>query len=277
MRRRGRVVKIYSRSHSHLGLSDCSASLRDALADVQQRIFTAGFRVKSQAAVTALLTGLGASCTAPPLVDPLLEESVLWYTGVAGRVDNARARDLLLRAAADEDPISRMWIARVYSRGRMNFEQNEARARAIATEVIDRIETLAGEGVAEAVFLMGTAYDEGLGKSSDIETAAGWYRRAAEMGHGLAQHNLGNIYFAGRGVPQSDSLAVVWWTKAADDGDAIPQLRLGMMYEQGRGVAKDLDTERRWYSDAAGRGNAEAREALDRLVKSNSENASSNL
>ncbi|MFB3069654.1 MAG: tetratricopeptide repeat protein [Gemmatimonadales bacterium] len=198
-------------------------------------------------------------------VDPRLEEAVRWYTGVAGRVDNARAKALLLEAAADRDPISRMWIARVYSRGRMDFERNEERARTIAREVIDRIEALAAARVPEAVFLMGTAYHEGLGKTESVETAVAWYRRAADFGHGLAQHNLGNIYFEGRGVAQNDSHAVHWWTLAAEEGDAIPQLRLGIMYEEGRGVERDLETARRWYERAAARGNAEAHAALQRL------------
>ncbi len=198
-------------------------------------------------------------------VDPRLEEAVRWYTGVAGRVDNARAKALLLEAAADRDPISRMWIARVYSRGRMDFERNEERARTIAREVVDRIEALAAARVPEAVFLMGTAYDEGLGRTENAETAVEWYRRAADLGHGLAQHNLGNIYFEGRGVAQSDSDAVHWWTLAAEEGDAIPQLRLGTMYEEGRGVERDLEAARRWYERAAARGNADARAALQRL------------
>ena len=159
------------------------------------------------------------------VVDPKLEESVRWYTGVAGRVDNARARVLLLEAAEDGDAISRMWVARCYSRGRMGFETNEVEARNIARAIIDRIETLAEEDVAEAVFLMGTAYDEGLGKTSDMATAIDWYRRAANLGHFLAQHNMGNVYFEARGVSQNDSMAVHWWTKAAVQGDAIPQLR----------------------------------------------------
>ncbi len=217
----------------------------------------------------AVIVGLGALHAAAPLhaqaVDPKLEESVGWYTGTAGRIDNTLAKELLLEAAEDGDPISRMWIARVYSRGRMNFERDEAQARTIARDVIDRIESLAEQRIAEAVFLMGTAYDEGLGKTANIETAVQWYRRAADLAHGLARHNLGNVYFEGRGVVQNDSLAVHWWTMAAEGGDAIPQLRLGTMYEEGRGVARNLTEARRWYGLSAARGNADARAALERL------------
>ena len=216
-------------------------------------------------AIMCLGTLLAATPLSGQVVDPNLEESIRWYTGVAGRVDNARAKTLLLAAAEDRDPISQMWVARVYSRGRMGFEADEEQARSIAREVIDAIERLASERVAEAVFLMGTAYDEGLGKTPDVETAVGWYRRAADLGHVLARHNLGNVYFEGRGVPQNDSLAVHWWTMAARQGDAIPQLRLGTMYEQGRGVSRDVQEAKRWYERSAARGNADAREALQRL------------
>ena len=216
-------------------------------------------------AILCLGSLLGAVPLQAQTVDPKLEESVGWYTGTAGRIDNALAKKLLLEAAEDGDPISRMWIARVYSRGRMNFERDEGQARTIASELIDHIESLAENRVAEAVFLMGTAYDEGLGKTADIETAVQWYRRAADLGHGLARHNLGNVYFEGRGVAQNDSLAVHWWTMAAEGGDTIPQLRLGTMYEEGRGVARNLTEARRWYGLSAARGNADARAALERL------------
>jgi TPR repeat protein len=158
-----------------------------------------------------------------------------------------------------------MWLARVYSRGRMGFEEDPEHARALADVVVERVRGLADDGVAEAQFLMGTAYAEALGRELDASEAVVWYERAAAQGHVLAQHNLGNVHFSGDGVPQNDSLAVVWWLQAAEQGDAIPALRLGMMYEEGRGVAADLDAARRWYGEAAVRGNAAALEALARM------------
>jgi TPR repeat protein len=198
-------------------------------------------------------------------VDPRLTEAIGWYTGTAGQVDDSRAHALLLEAAADHDPLSRMWLARCYSTGRMQFERDSARARAIASEVLATIRDLAARGVVEAIFLMGTAYDEGLGAKVSPEEAARWYRRAADRGHVLAQHNLGNLYEVGRGVPEDEALAVVWWRKAAEQGDAIPMLRLGTMYEEGRGVARDLEQAKAWYGRSAARGNARAKEALARL------------
>ena len=203
------------------------------------------------------------TCAAdPPAVDPNLAEAIRWYTGVSGRVDNEQARALLLQAASDGDAVSRMWIARVYSRGRMGFEENVDSARTIAHAAMAGVEAAAEQGGAEAAFLMGTAYAEGLGKDQNDEVAVDWYRRAADMGNVLAQHNMGNVYFSGTGVQQNDSLAAHWWAKAASQGDAIPQFRLGTMYEQGRGVARDLDQARRWYEESASRGYSDAVEAL---------------
>ena len=209
---------------------------------------------------------LAAGCSpAPAEPDPALVQAIDWYTGVARSVDDARARELLEQAVDREGVLSLMWLARVHSTGRMGFVRDEERARAIAAEVIAEVERAAEAGVLEAVFLMGTAFDEGLGKPVDPVQAAAWHRRAAERGHVLGAHNLGNQYAAGRGVEEDHALAAEWWLRAAERGDAITQLRLGEAYEAGRGVPLDLARAREWYGRAAAAGNAQALEALGRL------------
>ncbi|GAC14238.1 tetratricopeptide repeat protein [Aliiglaciecola lipolytica] len=198
-------------------------------------------------------------------VDANLLESIKWYTGETGKVDDSKAKTLLEKAASTHDPLAIMWIARVYSTGRMGFPADKDKAKEIAAKVITDVEQLAQQQVAEANFLMGTAYAEGLGKTKNDEEAVIWYRRAAIEGHVLAQHNLGNVYASGTGVQQNDELAVNWWRQAAEQGDAIPQYQLGVMYEKGKGVSKDLKTSIDWYQKAADRGNAKAKSALQRL------------
>jgi len=158
-----------------------------------------------------------------------------------------------------------VWLARCYSTGRMGFERDPTRARAMASAVIGFVRAYAEQGEAEAIFLVGTAYDEALGVPEEPREAAEWYRRAAERGHVLAAHNMGNLHAAGRGVAQSDEQAVAWWRKAAELGDVIPMLRLGTMYEEGRGVGRDVAQAREWYAKAASRGNAQGEAALRRL------------
>jgi len=219
----------------------------------------------SQAFIAALVL-VTASCVAPPQEpDPTLLEAIDWYTGVAGAVDDERARELLEEAVAGGGPLAVMWLARVHSTGRMGFPRDEERARDLAAAVIHDVQRAAESGVLEAVFLMGTAYDEGLGKPVDPVMAASWHRRAAERGHVLGAHVLGNAYSSGRGVQEDPALAVEWWTLAAEEGDAIPQLRLGEAYEAGRGVAVDMERAREWYERAAAAGNRQARDALERL------------
>ena len=213
-------------------------------------------------AASAVLTVVVSCVPMPVGPDPTLLEAVEWYTGVAGRVDDARARRLLEEAVEDRDPISVMWLARVHSRGRMGFERDEDEARRLARSAVPAVQRAAESGVLEAIFLMGTAYDEGLGKEEDPVRAALWHARAAERGHVLAAHNLGNAYSTGRGVAQDPTQAVKWWTQAAEAGDAITQLRLGGAFENGLGTARDMEAAAAWYRRAAAAGNEQAREAL---------------
>ncbi len=230
--------------------------------------FPAGCRTMSgRLLFFILVVSSFSSCASQvgPIIDPNLIVSILWYSGEAGTVDDEKARKLLVTAAADGDSLSTMWIARVYSTGRMGYPVDKLHAQALATLVIADVEALAAAGVGEAQFLMGTAFAEALGRTRDDRLAAEWYLRAAEAGHVLAAHNMGNIHFSGTGVVQDDALAVRWWMQAAQAGDAIPQFRLGEMYEHGRGVEENLESAKLWYRESARRGNSNARDALKRI------------
>lgn len=230
----------------------------------KQQIYLLRFRFSRLSCM--LLIGLFVvACVSRVAPDPALTEAIRWYTGEAGVVDDVRARKLLERAAADEDALSVMWLARVYSTGRMTYPADKAQAIELASTVINAVEKLALAGVGEANFLMGTAYAEGLSVEVDPAAAVTWYRRAAALDITLAQHNLGNVYAAGSGVPQSDSEAVRWWRIAAEKGDAITQYRLAQMYELGKGVEQNLTQALTWYEESARRGNQNAAAALERL------------
>ncbi len=213
----------------------------------------------------AFSSWLLVTCVRADYQHQALPAAIQWYTGAAGIVDDQRAHDLLLDAAASGDTLSIMWIARVHSTGRMGFERDRHFAEETAATVIQDVQLLTEAGNHEAMFLMGTAYAEGLGKTVDTEAAALWYERAAVKGNMLAQHNMGNIYASGTGVEQSNAKAVSWWRQAAEQGDAIPQFRLAEMLETGKGTAVDLQEAVRWYQDSASRGYQPARQALLRL------------
>lgn len=228
--------------------------------------------MKNRPALTRILLFIIMSFFARALVaaeiadiNPDLEQAIAWYIGSTGQVGDSRAKQHLEKAIATGDTLAIMWLARVHSTGRMEFEKDYSLAQKIAADIIDEVESLARQNHAEAMFLMGTAYAEGLGKDKDAAVAASWYQRAALLGNTLAQHNMGNIHESGTGVRQDDTQAVYWWLQAAAAGDAIPQWQLGRMYENGRGVEKDLNEALRWYRDSAARGNERAQQALARL------------
>ena len=97
----------------------------------------------STAAAIVIASGTPVTALEGQEIDPLLARAIALYTGTSGTVDDPRAHDLLIEAAADGDALSRMWMARVYSRGRMEFERDEGRARQIAGEVIGEVTRLA--------------------------------------------------------------------------------------------------------------------------------------
>ena len=69
--------------------------------------------------------------------------------------------------------------------------------------------------------------------------AAGLYRKAADLGHPLAQLRLGRLYMDGRGVMRDDAEAVKLFRKSAELGNSAGEYYLGWMYLTGRGGIKN--------------------------------------
>ena len=55
---------------------------------------------------------------------------------------------------------------------------------------------------------------------------SGWYRKAADQGHALAQFRLGDLYSNGEGSPRDEIKAAKWYRLAADQGLGAAQFRL---------------------------------------------------
>lgn len=75
--------------------------------------------------------------------------------------------------------------------------------------------------------------------------------RLAGQGNAEAQFLLANMYRNGRGVPQDDAAAVEWYLKAADQNYARAQYNLGVMYGKGKGVPADYVQSYKWFAVAA--------------------------
>lgn len=125
----------------------------------------------------------------------------------------------------------------------------------------------AEKGHVLAQFCLGYCYGEGYGVRQDYFEAVKWYRKAAEKGNPDAQNRLGFCCYYGLGIARSDSEAIKWYRVAAEQGHMKAQFNLGICYENGYGVKQDYTEAITWYRKAAGQGLAEAKNELERLIK----------
>lgn len=87
----------------------------------------------------------------------------------------------------------------------------------------------------------------------------------ATAGNREAMRRLGDVYRTGHGEKQDDETAAKWYRKAAEKGDAEAQWRLGECYRDGRGVARDAAWAKIWFKAAERQGLEQARRELEAL------------
>jgi len=92
-------------------------------------------------------------------------------------------------------------------------------------------------GDAEAWFQLAAAYSEGAeGLAENEKLAVKMFLKAAEGGHGEAQHDLAVRLHAGIGVEQNHASAFAWFAKSAEQGCARAYAFMGRCHRTGRGV-----------------------------------------
>lgn len=92
---------------------------------------------------------------------------------------------------------------------------------------IRSLQPLADKGNTQAMVLLGTLYQEGLGKvSRDSSRAMTYFRKAAEEGNATAQAALGRAYANGDGVSRSPNQAYYWLAIAAANAPAAGRASL---------------------------------------------------
>lgn len=116
---------------------------------------------------------------------------------------------------------------------------------------------------ADVFYATGWAYACGSGVAQDWEKAVEWYRKAADLGHVLAQISLGNCLREGRGVMRDACGCVRLYTLAAEQGFADAQCNLGWCYGTGFGVPRNYSSALAWYGKAAAQGNVIAEHNFD--------------
>jgi TPR repeat protein len=127
---------------------------------------------------------------------------------------------------------------------------NAAEAPANYPDAMRWYERAAGEGVADAQFLLGRMLETGRFRPRDTAAAAGWYEKAASQGHALAQFRLGTMYEAGFGVAADPATAARWYRKAAAQGMAEARFNLGQLLLESKERAAHIEAAV-WLSRAA--------------------------
>lgn len=123
----------------------------------------------------------------------------------------------------------------------------------------------ADQGVAKAQRRLGMLYEMGLGVHRAFPEAAAWYLKAAEQGDIVAQYCLASMYARGRGIPSNSQEALKWYHRAAQLGDSLSRYNLAERYARGRDVSPDQVEAYKWYSLAADQGLIDAAQSRDRL------------
>ena len=110
-------------------------------------------------------------------------------------------------------------------------------------------------------------YAEGVDGKPDYQSAAYWFRKAADYGVTDSQYNLGILYARGIGVETNLAEAYKWFALAAREGDkesAKKRDELGTRLDQVTAAAAHAAV-RTWVAGAAARGRDPGQDASRRL------------
>jgi localization factor PodJL len=127
----------------------------------------------------------------------------------------------------------------------------------------------AGGGIGRATeesYQTGLRYMTGTGMPRDEPRGVDIMTQAAGEGHADAQFVVGDSYARGRGVARVPEWAVMWYGRAAASGHTEAQYRLAHAHVSGIGANVDLVEAYKWLTIAAAAGHEAA--ARDREVLS---------
>jgi hypothetical protein len=106
---------------------------------------------------------------------------------------------------------------------------------------VGRIEALAEDGDAGAMFHMGKIYSIGIAVTQDFLTAEHWYLRAIELGEVRAHCNLGWLYQSGLGLPEDKVRAFELLSHGAENGVPVAMASVGVMLLSAEGCNADAE------------------------------------
>jgi TPR repeat protein len=147
------------------------------------------------------------------------------------------------------------WERRAKANTTPNVEGLLAIERGDLRDAFEIFMPLAQAGDAEAQCRIAFLYKSGV---QDFNSAAAWYKRAADQGHAEAQCKLGFLYRSGRGVPLDNSEGARLYKLSAEQGYPEAQINLARCLQAGEGLPKDLAAAVKWFKRAVNSGDKRA-------------------
>ncbi len=130
------------------------------------------------------------------------------------------------------------------------------------TKAVERYQTAAKQGDANAQYILGWCYFNGWGVTHSYTEAAKWFQMAANQGYLKALYMIGYCCSRGYGCSDYDK-ALKYYRKAAELGDAKAQYQLGRLYNH---PSTKIDKNAvKWFRKSALQGYLKAQLALGDL------------
>lgn len=101
-------------------------------------------------------------------------------------------------------------------------------------------------GIAETIHAASRSRGTSIERSGQIDEAAMWYRRAADVGFAPAMNNLGNLQEQGLLGSRNLGEAFRLYSAAAEIGNPVAAFNLSRAYGLGLGTARDASEAVRW-------------------------------
>ena len=156
-------------------------------------------------------------------------------------------------AAQNGDAVAQLQLGLSY------LEQNRV------TDGVDLIRS-ASQTLPAAQYRLAKLYENGIGVEKDTSLARDLTERAARAGNRIAMHDLAIFYAYGNGDVSVDmETAAGWFAKAAERGVVDSQFNLAILFENGQGVEQSLPDAYFWYSVAGKQGDQTAAARISAL------------
>jgi uncharacterized protein len=225
-------------------------------------------RVAAPAAAPAIVVAaLPQAGAAPPPAPPRLpspeqlraiREADAWGAGLGGRIDQQKARDLVLAQAQLGNAYAKIRLSILQDGGTLGFPADPRQAAATAAPYLPVVRAAAEHGEPYAQYLWGTVLLLGIATPRQPGEAAVWLRRAAEQGEPWALHNLGWMSEEGQGLPKDLPAAILWYRRAAAAGNTFSMGSLARLLLEGEQAVRAPAEGTAWLAKAAERGSPPA-------------------